>query len=215
MKKLLVLILLLSLLASLTSCSNIEYDEAEVKSTAVELIRASALLDEILWGRGIEYVEDLNYSNGSYYMASEISLIKYGIRTVADIESLAYATFSARYAKSSLQSVLGVDQSDKDEDDFVYVLVRYYQKYEDAEQNEPVCIMVNSKYEPLLCDEVEYLYDTVKVLGSDREHIYISIDARVTREEKSQINTVNISLVVENGSYKIDTPTYTSYKEAD
>jgi hypothetical protein len=215
MKKILISLLVIILTLSLFSCGKIKYDENDVRSAAKELILKSAILDKLFWGDGIEYVEDLNYANGSYYMASPLSLISYGIETVSDIEELTRATFSERYAKSSLESVFGVKQQYEDENDFVYVLVRYYQKYEDTEGQVPICIMVNSKYEPLLTDKVEYLLDTVKVLYSDKERIYVSVDASVSRGDKTQINTVKFALVFENGSYKIDTPTYTSYKETN
>ena len=75
--------------------------------------------------------------------------------------------------------------------------------------------MVYSKYEPFLKDGVEYLYDTLKVLYSDSERIYVEIEALVTREEKTQTRTIKIGLVEENGEYKIDTPTYLTYFESE
>ena len=211
MKKIISLIILLAVIFSFCSCGVIEYDEQEVKKEAEELIKSSVILDEIFWGKGISYVEDLNYANGSYYMASDLDLLKYGISTIRELEEWTLRTYSERYATSTLNSSLGT----KNDGDFVYVLVRYYQKFNDAEQLEPECIMVNSRYEPLLTDELEYLYDTIQVISSDKEHIYITIDVNVTRGEKTQRKTLDISLVVEDGKYQIDTPTYTTYTLED
>lgn len=211
MKKIISLIILLAVIFSFCSCGAIEYDEQEVKKEAEELIKSSVILDEIFWGKGISYVEDLNYANGSYYMASNLDLLKYGISTIRELEEWTLRTYSERYATSTLNSSLGT----KNDGDFVYVLVRYYQKFSDAEQLEPECIMVNSRYEPLLTDELEYLYDTIQVISSDKEHIYITIDVNVTRGEKTQRKTLDISLVVEDGKYQIDTPTYTTYTLED
>lgn len=211
MKKIIFLILLSVIFLSLISCGEIEYDENEVKAEAVRLIKTSALLDELFWGEGIEYVDDLNYADGAYRMASDLSLLKFGISTINDLEALTRATFSENYANSTLAGSLGT----KNDGEFVYVLVRYYQKYADAEQKEPVCIMVNSNYKPLLNDEVSYLYDTVKVISSDKKRIYISVDALVTRGDKIQRKTLDVALVIEDGKYKIDTPTYTTYTAAE
>lgn len=211
MKKIISAFLLLSLVFTLFSCGKITYNEEDVKSAARELISKSATLDEIFWGAGISYIEDLNYSSGSYYMASALSLMEYGIDTIYDIETLAFETFSIKYATSSLNSVLG---SIKDSES-VYVLARYYQKYSDAAETIPECIMVNSKYVPLLTDKVEYLFDTIEVMGSDSKYIYISIEVDVSRGEKTERKTLSISLVVEDGKYKIDTPTYTTYTATD
>ena len=207
MRRIITLILLLCISFTLVGCSNIKYDENEVKTEAAKLISKSSVLDQLFWGKGIEYIPDLNYANGSYYMANPLSLLTYGVETVSDIEALASEVFSTRYAKSSLQSVFG----SKDNENFVYVLVRYYQKYSDAEKKYPECIMVNSKYEPILTDEIEYLYDTIKVLNSDKERIYITIDVNVKRGDKTQNKTIDVALVIEDGKYKIDTPTYTAY----
>ena len=211
MKKIISAFLLISIIFTLFSCGKIEYDEETVKDAARELISKSATLDEIFWGAGISYNEDLNYSSGSYYMASTLSLLEYGIDTIYDIEALAFETFSKKYATSSLNSVL----ASAGDGENIYVLARYYQKYSDAEQIIPECIMVNSEYVPLLTDKVEYLYDTVKVLYSDNKYIYISIDVDVSRGEKTQRKTLSVSLVIEDGKYKIDTPTYTTYTATD
>ncbi len=211
MKRIVFLFIVLSISLSLVACGNIEYDEDELKEKAKELIYTSAVLDEIFWGAGIDYVNDLSFSNGIYYMASEISLNKYGIRTVYDLEVLTRATLSERYANSALQSALG----GANDGEFVFVLARYYQKYSDIEQKEPVCIMVNSSYKPLLTDTVDYLYDTIKVLSSDKERIYLTIDVNVTRDKSTQRQTLDIALTIENGEYKIDSPTYTTYIETE
>jgi hypothetical protein len=97
MKKIFSFVLILTLTLSLFSCGEIEYDENEVKAQSAELIKKSAVLNEIYWGKGIDYVYNLNFSDGSYFMADDLSLYKYGIKTISDLEVLTRATFSEKY----------------------------------------------------------------------------------------------------------------------
>ena len=211
MKKLISLLILLILALSFTACGEIEYDEARVKADAERLIKESAVLNEIYWGEGIGYIEDIEFSSGYYYIADDLSLKKYGIETIEDLKTLTLKTLSAGYSQSVFEgSLVGVS-----DEGGIRVFARYYQKYSAADLKTPEHIMVYSKYEPFLKDGVEYLYDTLKVLYSDSERIYVEIEALVTREEKTQTRTIKIGLVEENGEYKIDTPTYLTYFESE
>lgn len=211
MKKLISLLVILTLVLSLCACGEIKYDEARVKADAERLIRESEILNEIYWGEGIGYIEDIEFSSGYYYIADDLSLKKYGIKTIEDLKALTRKTLSEGYSQSVFEgSLVGVS-----DEGGVRVFARYYQKYSEHDLNTPEYILVYSKYEPFLKDEVEYLYDTLKVLNSDRERVYVEIDALVTREEKTQTRTLKIGLVEENGEYKIDTPTYLTYFESE
>lgn len=211
MKKLITLLVILTLVLSLCACGEIKYDEARVKADAERLIRESEILNEIYWGEGIGYIEDIEFSSGYYYIADDLSLKKYGINTIEDLKALTRKTLSEGYSQSVFEgSLVGVS-----DEGGVRVFARYYQKYSENDLKTPEYILVYSKYEPFLKDEVEYLYDTLKVLNSDRERVYVEIDALVTREEKTQTRTLKIGLVEENGEYKIDTPTYLTYFESE
>ena len=211
MKKLISLLVILTLVLSLCACGEIKYDEARVKSDAERLIRESEILNEIYWGEGIGYIEDIEFSSGYYYIADDLSLKKYGIKTIEDLKALTRKTLSEGYSQSVFEgSLVGVS-----DEGGVRVFARYYQKYSENDLKTPEYILVYSKYEPFLKDEVEYLYDTLKVLNSDSERVYVEIDALVTREEKTQTRTLKIGLVEENGEYKIDTPTYLTYFESE
>ena len=212
MKRMLYILTVISLVLSLASCGEMRYDEAEVLSQAEVLIMRSEQLNELYWGEGIPYENDISYANGYYFRANEPLLnLKYGGTTVDYLKRITRLVFSENYCESIFSGAFkGIS-----DDDGIYAYARYYQKYSDAEMKEPECIMVYSHYVPFLTDEVEYLYDTLKVSHSDRERVYVNIDARVTRENKTQTETITVGLVLENGVYKIDTPTYLTYNETE
>lgn len=211
MKKIISLLLLLALLCSFISCGdkNREYDENEVKLAAEELIRSSAELNRIFWGEGIGYIDDASFSVGYYYPADMFSLYDYGIETVDDLKEKTKKVFSQAYSQNIFSTVL----SSLTDGDGIYAFARYYQKYSDAEYKEPECIMVYSKALVLLNDEVIYNYDTLQVIGSKKEIVYVTLTVDVRRDEKIQTRTLKVGLIEEENGWRIDTPTYMSYVE--
>ena len=203
MRKIISTVTVLLLLFSLTSCKekNREYDEAEVKAAALDLIEGSAVLNEVLWGRGIEYDVDTNYSNGYYYPASPMALEELGISSVDDLKAKCAMVFSTGYCESIFGSVFS-SYGDKED---ILGYARYYQGLD--------ALMVYSRANVLLSDEVEYLYDTLSVTHSRGEVVYVSISVKVTRGEKSQTQTIEVGLIEEASGFRIDTPTYLVYNE--
>ncbi len=207
MKKLLSVIMILSLLVLLVSC-NRKYDEETVKTEAEKLIRASENLNEIFWGRGIDYIDNANTGNGNYREASYSALKKFGFTTIKGLEELTRATFSESYA----DSILATTTASIIDEDGIQFLARYYQKYTDETYTEPECIMVYTQTKPLLVDKVEYFYDSLKVTHSKKETVFVEIDCKVVREDgKTQTKTLEIGLIEEDNGWRISTPTYTTY----
>jgi hypothetical protein len=74
--------------------------------------------------------------------------------------------------------------------------------------------MVYSEAIVLLDDTVVYNYDTMRVTGSKRESVFVSIDVTVTSPEgEVQTNTLSIGLIEEKDGWRINTPTYSSYNK--
>ena len=203
MKKIVSLILCTVILLSLVSCGeeSIKYDEAEVLVAARELIGKSGNLNTLFWGEGIEYVEDDLYKNGYYYPANPLSLYKYGIYTVEDMREMAREVFSVAYCESIFSSVL----SATGDEDVIVGYTRYYQG--------SYSVMVYSLAKVLLTDEVEYLTDTLKVVGADEKMVYVTLKATVTRDDVSQTRELKVGFVYENETWKINTPTYMTFRE--
>lgn len=193
MKKLISLLLVAVSLLLLPSCNKDKsYDEAEVKAAAKTLIREAAVYNDIFWGKGIPYIEDINFSNGIYYAADPTYLYEMGFSKLDDI----YIRAANIYSEDYLNSIyIGMSTSGS---------VRYYQETE--------YIMVNSKYEPFLKDEVKYLYDTIEILGYDGDVLELEITVNVTRDGATQTRERKIDLVKEDGGWRIDSATYTTYR---
>ena len=193
MKRIISLLLVAVSLLLLPSCNKDKsYDEAEVKEAAKALIRDAAVYNDIFWGKGIPYIEDSNFSNGIYYAADETYLEKMGFSKLDDI----YVKAAGIYSEDYLDSIyIGMSTSGN---------VRYYQETE--------YIMVNSKYEPFLKDEVKYLYDTIEMLGYDGDVLELEITVKVTRDGDTQTRERKIDLVKEDGRWQIDSATYTTYR---
>ena len=73
--------------------------------------------------------------------------------------------------------------------------------------------MVYSKALVLLKDEVSYNFDTLEVIGSKKEIVYVTLTVEVRRDENTQMRTLKVGLIEEDNGWRIDTPTYMSYVE--
>lgn len=208
MKKIISVILIAISLLLLSSCgSGMSYDEAEVKAAAKELISKAEKYNDIFWGDGLPYLEDNNYRNGNYYAADVITLDDLGITKIEDIYLNAAKIYSEDYLEDILVGVFGINGGEFNNNG----LVRYYQETD--------YIMVNSTYRPLLVDEVEYLYNTLEVVDSDGDTVFVKISIKVTRVEGDEVLTQTrekeIELVKENGRWLLDSPTYANYRPTE
>ena len=209
-KKIIALVLTISSIFTLFSCEekNREYDEATVIENATSLIEKSATFNDIFWGYGIMYDES-GSKEGQYYEASYVDLYILGYETVDDI----IAGASEVYSKAYIGRIKNTVFYDFSANSSTLLTPRYYQKYSDAEKKEPECIMVDSTYEVLLKDEVEYLYDTITVKGSKGQVVFVNIDVLVRRDEREQKRTLEIGIIEEKSGWRLDTPTYIVYNE--
>jgi len=189
-----------------------DYNETEVITSAKDLIKKSALLNEIYYGHGIECdTSDVSNANGYYFPADILSLNKFGVQTLDDIKKLTRECFTEAQSNFMINTVLSSIRDD--EGDITY-FARYYQEYDSLNTSEEKCIMVYSKYEPFLIDTVEYLYDTVKISDVEGEIITVEIDVNVTNSKGSvQKKTLKINLLEEKDGFRIDSPTYARNSE--
>ena len=209
MKKIISLILVLTLsLLSLVSCGDRKYDEAEVKAAAKTLISDSVILNDIFWGSGIPYMDDLNTSDGIYFEAYYYYHKNLGFETLDELMAMTEKTFSQKQCDLIESTIL----SSVTVDDEIYSLARYYQKVSAKDNKTPECIMVNSDWKNLLIGKAEYDLDSIQVIGSEKEIVYITIDATVTYENyEPQKRNIRVALVEEDAGWRIDSPTYISY----
>lgn len=200
--------LFLLIISSLISCDR-RYDEEEVKRAAEELILLSVPLNEIYYGKGIDYRSDLSTSNGKYFEASYTSLQKFGIETIDDLVNKTTRVYTTEFSEEIFETKIGGVYSGEGS----FELSRYYQKT-DALTGENICIMVYSLAKVYLEDEVEYYFDGMTVLGSKEERVFVSVPVTVTNKEgKSQKGEIEVALVEEESGWRLDSPTYAKYNE--
>lgn len=199
---------------SLYSCEkNRDYDEAEVKSVALDLIKKSEKLNDLFYGDGMSFVDDETYAVGPYYPASNESLNIYGVETIDDIKRITEEVFSVEMSTVIYETKLSAVY---DSDGVIRGYSRYYQKYTEDKNPKPVSIMVYKNAEVLLKDSVTYNYDTLKVIGAKGETVFVEIEVFVkTDDNKTQNKTLKIGLIEEERGWRLSTPTYTSYVDLD
>ena len=202
----LVIAAIIALIAALSPRDR-EYDEAVVKAAAIELLTEAAKLNEIYYGNGIDYLDESQHNISIYCEANPASLDKYGITTVDDIKQKTFAVFSSSQCDSMFKGAFSGSYSQG-----LSNMSRYYQKYDDK-TGEPLCIMVHSEYEQLMIGENVYDFNTLKVTGSKREFVYITIDVNVIYGEKTQKHTLTIRLLEESAGWRIASTSFASYNE--
>lgn len=209
------LVLLLSVLAiavstlSLASCDR-RYDEGEVLSNATRLLKQAEVLNEVYYGRGIQYITT-GYRDGNYYEADGIHLSLLGFSTIRELENMTRETFTKGYSEQIFDTKLSVIEDSTG----IQHMTRYYQRYDAGNVGEPICIMVYSEPTVSLTDKIEYDYSSMRVSGVRRQTVYVTVSAVVTNEEgKSQTRDVRLSLIEEDDGWRIDSPCYVSYSDS-
>lgn len=203
-KKIFTFLLALTLLFSfsLTSCGDRDYDEEEVIAASRELLLKSIEVNKVFYGEGLILDEDTNFSNGSYYPAYELQFENLSFN---DIEGLKKLTESV-YTKDLSELIFSTKLSSVEDENYVISLARYYQRDDDFIR----CIMIYKDAEVLYTNEVDYIYDSIKVIGADGEYIKITVDTVLTDKEGSS-ETVNIELKLleEENGFRLDTLSFT------
>lgn len=201
-KRLIPLILIIStVFTSLISCGDRDYDEAEVKAAAENLIRKSDILEDILFGEGLDHhiIEGtLSYQTVS---ADDIKrkseAMGESFSTVEELKVILSKVYTVGYKNDLLSGILSGD---------VNKYTRYYQNGEK--------MMKLVTYDVKKKDEIEYHYDTLNVKDVEGEKITVSLDITITTKDgKSQRITIDVDMIEEPDGWKLDTPTYAVYNE--
>ncbi len=205
-------LVVISLLTLLISCGDREYNEEEVKAAAKELIAASALLNKVYWGDGIPYSEDKNTSDGVYYEAVYAQHSSLGFDSIPELKTMTAKVFSNGYCANIYSTMLsGIQDGDS-----AILLSRYYQKYSASDGKTPESIMVNSTWEQLLFGDVEYDLESIKVIGSEGETVYVTLNATVKLSGYDpQTREIRVSLIEEEDGWRLDSPTYLNHDKTN
>ena len=201
-----ILLVLAAALSMMTSCDR-SYDEEEVIAAAKELLPKAAVLNSVYYGNGI-YAEPSGYQNGSYYEADFLHLNKLGFTTIAELEALTMATFSAKYASSIINYYLYPAPEGE-----TYRTVRYYQEYDLDDPTLPVRIMVYSRHKPIFDDRLTYHIETVKAVGSTKNIVNMTVEATIENADGEEKRvTIDFGLYEEKVGWRISSTCFVNYK---
>lgn len=206
--RLLSLLLIVFVLLSFVSCER-SYDEEEVIANASRLLREAEVLNEIYYGKGLQYVTT-GHIDGYYYEADPVQLYTLGFSTIEELKNKTLKTFSVGYSEQIFKTKLSVIEDETG----IQQMTRYYQKYDGVNVLAPVCIMVYSKAPVSLKDEITYDYSSLTVSGVKGQTVYVNVLANVKSGEKSQTVTIKIALIEEDDGWRIDNPCYANYNES-
>jgi hypothetical protein len=193
------LLVSLCLLTALPACAKSKPPRLEdIYDEAVELIEKSFAVNDMVFGHGLpvwhygsEYADMLHI-----YQKTPIFENVTEYATVATLESIKTrmaAVYSAAYTESLFAPLF---------DGYVYEEGSMPAQYrEDATRQYQW-----KSYEPLVTQQRIYDYASMRVIGGDAETAIIEIDSHLENEQTTLI--VELVLVLENGQWRLDTPTY-------
>lgn len=193
-------------LAVLSGCG-VKYDYNEIVSSASELIEQSYKINEICFGEGLpaDFSESENggeYVEGKLVYAYVDEMSRY--HSVEELKEAIGEVYSASYAEyldTLMFSGISVSAGDGENGNGEMMGVAYA-RYIDGNEGLEALLMDPDDILPL-----ERTYDTEKisVVSEKRGRVEISVPSYVKGEYDSD---VTLTLVLENGEWRLDTPTY-------
>ncbi len=206
--KLISTLLLLILCFSVFSCTeeikNREYNKEEVEAAAKSLIEKSIILNEILYGKGIGYIEDGN--TVIYKKADNSSLESLGVSSLSEIRTKISDVFSSKYIESIEKSDIFTPLI---EDDVTVGYARYFEDEKDGE----VTLYVNSSYRYALKNQYEYI-GSISAVRSEGEFVIIKTTVKAIRADgKIREFPHEIKLIEESAGWRLASSTYVVYNE--
>ena len=206
MKKLFVLFLCAAIaLNILVSCDR-TYDEDEVKAAAQVLLENSKTVNEIFYGKGLGYDEESELTYGVYSPADEEHLAALGVSNTEGLKTLTKRVYTNELCEIIFSTKLS---SVKDTDGEVKELRRYY----DGKFGDSTVIMVYTEAFVNYDNDIDYLYETLTVMGADGEYINIEVDVLLTSiyGESRTEKRVKFSLLEEENGFRLDTWSFVKY----
>ncbi len=192
MKKLIILILLVSVLC-LPSCVK-KLTEEEAIATANALVEASIPLNEIYYGKGLPY--DKSADDKALLYAPVTDLAAY--LTEGELREATLKVFTEEYAESIFTMFL-TGYSDEETGGVIYA------RYVDNGER----LTVNLGAEPLVEKERTYDLSSAEIVKLKRKMITVSYNTLVDGKEDIKVEVTLRLCETETGNvWRIDSPTY-------
>ena len=193
-------VLVLIFILGLTSCTK-KLSEDEAIAKVSELIDASYELNEIVFGKGLEYIETEESKNTKYALVKEND--KYN--SINDIKQEIYKVFSEQYT-ITLENTAFKGQSGAI--DGTRVPARYIENSQGFLVLKEKTVHEDENEDDKLNDG----YYSIEVLKYDTSTIEIKkisrrfIEAYITSVDGNE--TILVTLILEENGWRIDSPTY-------
>lgn len=192
-------LVLLSLLGTLLSCARSKPPRLEdIYDEAVRLIEASFAVNDVAFGYGLP-VWHIGSEYAQMHHIYDKTTVFENVTEYATVTTLTQlkSRMSAVYSAAYLESL------------FVPLFDGY--AYEEgampAQLREDATRLYQWKhYEPLITSQRIYDYASMRVVGGDDKTAVIAIDSHLENEQTTL--TVELVLVLEDGQWRLDTPTY-------
>ena len=202
MKKLLSVLLLLSLLASLVGCG--KASDAELISAAEPLIKKAQVLDTLFSVKGIPTLPGA--PGDTYLRADAEALAEYGFSSYSEIRAYAasfYTEAMLRQFESTFVNSLSSGTS----------ILRLAYCYDEKDQKGNfIALMVSADGVHYETDTVTYDFSTLKVEKKLRDAATLTLEATVTNEAgESRTHQKTVKLVRELGEWRLDSNTAVAF----
>ena len=192
-------LVMLCILSALPACSKSQPPRLEdIYDEAVELIEKSFAINDLVFGYGLPV----------WHIGSEYAQMLYVYDKTPIFENVTeYATITtltqmkqrmeAVYSSAYLESLYGS----------LFDGYAYEEGSMPAQYNEDSTRLYQWKnYKPLVTKQRIYDYASMRVVGGDAQTAVLEIDSHLENEETTLV--VELILVLENGQWRLDTPTY-------
>ena len=133
--------------------------------------------------------------------------------TVASIKAAAEAVYSADYLSAVYSSLFDGIRTDFSDSSSTVLLARYIE--EAGANGGPIYLRKSNVTDPLFTEQRTYDYDTMEIAkpySADRVNVTVTAHGTYYSAETLSVengpHTVSLSFVLENGTWRLDSPTY-------
>lgn len=177
----------------LCSCGDVGYTDEEIISTARTLVEASYEINELYFGEGLPTTGETSVSSTFYSPVTEES----PYHSVSEIKAATEKVYTADYCEILFK--IGFEGSSLESDDEKVTYARFIDDF-----NGELTARKDLKETSLLAGRT-YDFSTATVEKAEKNSARIKIVSLVNGVEDV---SVTLTLKLENGSWRLDTPTY-------
>ena len=206
-------LMIIFLIASplLSSCTKIKDTDEVLTKHAKALIEKSVILNRIYWGKGIPKKEGGSVMvDERFTEANMSSLAEYGITDMESLKEYTRLVYSENECENLIKNYLERSSYTDSFND-----VQYTEVYTRYLADSHGTLFVRDELDDLIGDSItEYKYDTIRIGERTKRTVTLTIDVYLTTPDANKqgyTDTLTLEMRLENGEYRLNTPTYCIY----